>query len=102
MSDKDEPLDYERILHLVADATVAAIQGLDVQVAAQGIVENRRPTERELDAARSENQQTHGGGMPEILRDFIKPPPFDPDIARMRRVIDDTLVAARSLLPPSA
>lgn len=101
MSDKDHFLAHERILTLVSDAEKAALYGVDVQTAAQSIVSVRRPTADELEAARNENHAAHGGGMQDILRGIVKVPPFDEDEARMRRVIDDTLVAALALLPPS-
>lgn len=101
MSDDDDFVAYKRILSLVSDAEIAAVQGMDIQSAAKWIVANRMPLVEEIDAARRENQSAHGGGMPDILRGVVKPPPFSEDEARMRRIIDDTLVAARSLVQPS-
>ncbi|WP_404501110.1 hypothetical protein [Arthrobacter sp. GAS37] len=99
MSDDDNVLAYERVLNLVSDAQVAALRGVDPNVAAVEIVELRRPTARELATARHENQEAHGGGMPEILRGIVAPAPITEDEARMRRMIDDILVAAERRLP---
>lgn len=97
MSD-DQPLDLERILGLVGDAMTAAIHGVDPNVAAAAIFNAKRPTARELAAARHENQEVHGGGTPEILRDFMAPSPVPEETARLRRMIDDILVAAEGQL----
>ncbi|CAN7554243.1 hypothetical protein LJR013_003966 [Pseudarthrobacter oxydans] len=94
----DQPLDLERILDLVGDAMTAAIRGVDPNVAAAEILNAKRPTARELAAARRENQEVHGGGTPEILRDFMAPSPVPEETARLRRMIDDVLVAAEGQL----
>lgn len=83
---------------LVGDALTASIHGADPADAASWIIANKRPTQRELVAARRENQELHGGGTPDVLRQFFPPTPIPEEIARLRRMIDDVLAAVERQL----
>lgn len=97
MSD-DQPLDLVRTLDLVGDAMTAVLRGIDPNIAAAETLKAKRPTARELAAARRENQEVHGGGTPDVLRDMMPPSPVPEEVARLRRLIDDVLVAAERQL----
>lgn len=92
MSD-NEPLHADRVMGLVGDALTASMHGTNPAVAASWIIATKRPTQRELVAARRENQELHGGGTPDVLRQFLPPIPIPEEIARLRRMIDDVLAA---------
>lgn len=97
MSD-DQPIELTRIMDLVGYALQASVLGIDPNTVASALLELKRPTARELAAARRENQEVHGSGTPEILRDFVQPSPIPEDVARLRRMVDDILVAAQQQL----
>jgi hypothetical protein len=90
----DEPLRMDRIMDLVGDAMAASFFGVHPDAAAAEIVGRRRPSARELAAARRQNQEVHSGQTPEVLRQFMPPTPVPEDVVRLRRMIDDVLVAA--------
>lgn len=94
----DQSLNLERIMDLVADASAASLWGIAPDVAAAEIVKVRRPTLRELAAARRENQEVNGAGTPEILRTILPPSPVPEEVVRLRRMIDEVLVAAERQL----
>lgn len=97
MSD-DQPIELTRIMDLVGYALQASVLGIDPNTVASALLELKRPTARELAAARRENQEVHGSGTPEILRDFVQPSPIPEDVARLRRMVDDILVTAQQQL----
>jgi hypothetical protein len=94
----DQPLDLQRTLDLVDDAMQASMLGDHPDVAAARIVEARRPTLREVAAAREQNQEVNSGLTPEPLRSLMPPSPVPEEIVRLRRAIDDVLVAAERQL----
>lgn len=95
----NEPLDLERVMTLVTDALTDVMLGIDPWEGARQLLERRRPTLQELGAARRENFEVHGGGMPEILKrvGFVAEP-VPPEVLQMRRAIDDELHAATTFL----
>ena len=95
---ENQALDHERVMDLVADALTASIAGTDPESTAVELVKVKQPTLRELAAARSENHDIHGGGTPEALRNLLPPSPVSEEVARLRRMIDDVLVAAEGRL----
>lgn len=95
---ENQALDLQRILGLVTDAMSAAYLGEDPDTAAAGMLASKKPTARELAAARRENQQAHGGGTPETPPGIMKPSPAPEEVVRMRGMIDDVLVAAERQL----
>lgn len=97
----DEPLYMDRVLDLMIDAMVAALHEIDPEIAATDLLQMRHPIARELVAARQQNHEVHGGGTPDILREFMPSQPVPEDIARLRRRIDDVLVAAQRQLGSS-
>ena len=88
---EDPVLSLERVMLLVGDCMEVGRLGQDPRQAAREIVARIRPSLREVAAARRENQDLHGGGTPEPLRQFVAASPIPEDIARLRRVIDDVL-----------
>ena len=67
-------------------------------VGAAELIGTRRPTARELAAARQQNQEVHSGLTPEPLLGLLPPRPVPEDIVLLRRMIDDILVAAERQL----
>lgn len=93
------PLDLQRIMTLVADAMEHHLLGASVQEAAALLVEGRRPTARELAAARRENHEVHGGAVPvELSQVGLQPTPVPAEIASLRRSIDQVLTEAARLV----
>lgn len=95
-----EPLDPLRVVTLVADAVEDVLSGRDPAGAARQLLAQRHPTLQELAAARMENLEVHGGGTPDVLRQVgFASAPVPPSVLRLRRGVDEVLLAAQSLLP---
>lgn len=94
-------LDLQRLLDIVGDATQAVLLGEHPEVAAIKIIAARAPTARELAAAREQSQESLSGLTPEPLRSLMPPKPVDGEIVRLRRMVDDVLVATSTGSPTS-
>ncbi len=93
------PLDPVRVVTLVADAVEDVLSGHDPAGAARKLLARRRPDLRELAAARAENLELHGGGTPDVLKEVgITAAPVPPSVLRLRRSVDEVLLAAEALL----
>jgi hypothetical protein len=97
-----EPLDALRVMRLVADAMEMVMAQQEYSSAAATLVQQHRPSRRELSAARRENLEVHGGGASLRLAEFgVRGRPVPPEILRLRNAIDEVLAAAEILSPPA-
>lgn len=90
-----QPLDAVRVMALVGDALEHVRLGRDFASAAAMLVQKRRPSRRELAAARRENLEVHGGG-PDLSRYELN----RCQVLRLRNAIDEVLAAAEVLTAP--